>query len=409
MSSPPAGVFTRQRLIIYPSVVLALSLVVWLASIALGHPPAVAGGGPVLPDFLAYWTGGHVVATGQSGHLYDPAVQSSVQQAAVPTMHTFAWFVAPPFVAYAYAVLGTLPYGVACVIVVALSIGALVLSARLMLPLLRANPTLPRRLLLLGAAAAPPVFESIGSGQNSPFVLLLWVVALRSLLVGRDATAGGLLALAAFKPHLLLFVPVLLVLRRRWWALAGFSAVLAALGASCLAAGATTTAWLRTLGGHSFGEAVEKAQSWKMESLSSFATTVTGVARLDVLLLAIGVAALVVWTRRTEQDPFSDIAVLAAVTVTFAPHVMLYDAVLLLIPVFWIAAAGRLHELRWVLLTIGLLQFLTAPRYLAGRGVEALHWLAWPWPAIPIAALTLLMIRGRGAFPDPAAPLGLAP
>ncbi len=399
--------FTRERLTVYPLAILVLNVLVWGADIVLGDPPLTASGNSVLPDFLAYWTGGSLVADGRSASLYDPAVQADVQRAVVSGLGDgLSWFVAPPFVAVLYLPFGAMPYLLAACIFTALSVAALYLVGRILVPTIRRNPDLPVAVFVIAVAASPAVFEAIGAGQNSPFLLLLWVVALQQLRAGRDATAGALFALTIFKPHLLLLIPVWFVVRRKRRALGALGLSAAALFAVPLTflPADTVDAWRTALTSDTFGQHVQVGQTWKMESLGALLTDVTGWPRVDVVVLAAGAFGLVWWLAKLRPDPLRDLAVVAAVTVGCAPHVMLYDAVLLIIPIVWLASERLLTDLRWPLFALFLVQFTTAIRHLASETTPVLGWLDWAWAAVPIVIIVAVMHRlTTRSSPQPAA------
>lgn len=83
-----------------------------------------------------------------------------------------------------------------------------------------------------------PLFIGLMNGQDAVFLLPLIAWALRSAERGNDFQAGLALSLCAFKPHLLVLVPVALVAQRRWGVLKGGLAGGAALFAlSCVSGG----------------------------------------------------------------------------------------------------------------------------------------------------------------------------
>jgi len=388
--------FTRERLTVYPLAILVLNLLIWAGDILLGDPPLTASGGSVLPDFLAYWTGGNLLADGHAASLYDPALQEALQREAVSGLGDgLSWFVAPPFVAVLYLPLGAIPFAVAACVFTVLSLAALYLVGRILVPAVRRDPDLPVGLFMVAVAASPAVFEAVGAGQNSPFLLLLWVLALLQLSAGRDATAGALFALTLFKPHLVLLIPIWFVVRRKWRALGAFGVGAAALFAVPLTflPSHVLGAWRTALTSDTFGQHVQVDQTWKMESLSALLTDVTGWPRIDAVVLAAGALGLAWWLAKLRPDPLRDLAVVAAVTVASAPHVMLYDAVLLIIPFVWLAGERRLRDLRWLLLALFLVQFTTAIRHLLADTATAFGWLDWAWAAVPIVILVVMMHR----------------
>ena len=190
---------------------------------------------------------------------------------------------------------------------------------------------------MLAFCASAPVFEALGSGQDSLLALVIWVAGLRLLLRGRDAAAGTLLALGLFKPQLFVLVPFLLLAQRRWRALGAFCAVGAGITLlSVLVQRADT--WrlsLASLGSPLYTQQVQDGQAWKMQSLTALvAELVPGRLVGGVLLLAAAVGILLLG-RRPGHDVQRDWALLALVTVVTSPHVVLYDLVLLLPALVW--------------------------------------------------------------------------
>ncbi len=398
--------FTRERLTIYPRVIVAFSLLIWAATIVFGDPPITTSGDSVLPDFLAYWTGGNLVANGHASSLYEPAVQAGLQRATLPGIgEGLSWFVAPPFVAVLYLPLGAIPYGWAAALFIVLSLGALYLVGRNLVPMIRRDPSTPVGVFMVAVAASPAVFDALGAGQNSPFLLLLWVLALQQLRSGRAATAGALFATTIFKPHLVLLIPVWFLVRRNWRALGGFVLAGAALFVFPLAffPFQTFEMWRAAMTSNAFGHYVQVGQTWKMESMSALLTDVTGWPRVDVLVLGAGALGLAWWLAKLRPDPLRDLAATSAVTVLCAPHVMLYDALLLTIPVVWLASESRLSDMRWHLLALFVVQFTTSIRHLLSDATDLLAWVDWAWAAVPICLLVVGLYRVTRSFPQPKA------
>src|SRR5215216_3222964 len=156
-----------------------LLLVVWMASLAvsigLGQPPRNAFGQAILPDYLAHWTGGRLLLEGAADRLYDGPTQQLLQDQTVGPSDKLSWYVNPPFTALFYLPLAALPYLPSALVWTVLSLGLLLLSAHLLRPLVPGLGRAHWRLVLLAAAATPPLYELIGSGQDSALSLVLWV------------------------------------------------------------------------------------------------------------------------------------------------------------------------------------------------------------------------------------------
>lgn len=206
------ALITRERVRNYSWIFVVLGVLAHLLNGALGAFPVTASGEVLLPDYLAHWTGARLVLQGQAAVLYDPAVQAQLQHEQVPGSPGLSWFVSPPFTVLLYLPLALLPYEVSALVWCALTVGLLVMSLLLLRPLVPASVQIDYRLLALVFAASPALLALVAAGQDTAVVLVLFVVGLRCLAAGRDVTAGCLLALTAFKPQLLVFVPLVLLL-----------------------------------------------------------------------------------------------------------------------------------------------------------------------------------------------------
>src|ERR1700686_385095 len=88
-----------------------------------------------------------------------------------------------------------------------------------------------------------PLFVTVLQGQSDLVVLVPLAAAYIAWARGRHGWAGVFSALALAKPQLLLLIPVLFLARRAWRALAGFVAVLAAMGLVSLATFGFSAVW----------------------------------------------------------------------------------------------------------------------------------------------------------------------
>lgn len=317
------------RTSVYPLIILALWLPVWVVMMSLS-------GKPLMVDLVARWTGGRMVTQGDWPRFYDPEAQSQVQRHLFNGADALSWFVGPPFEAVVLAPLGTLPYGLAIAVWTTASVGCLLVA----LWLLRAHVGLEdiwwRRMLILSLGSMATL-ECLFSGQNSTFLLLVFTLAWVALRSGRDFLGGAILGLALVKPHLIVLMGLLWLLEGRWKALAGFAAtatawvVLAALVLDVSAFGR----WLSVLRGDLYTEFVTVGQTSKHGGPAGFFTDVLGPIGVSagivggVISLMVGAAA-VVWVRYREPEPTSRwwLAVLASVV--FAPHSMIYDLVIII-------------------------------------------------------------------------------
>jgi hypothetical protein len=204
--------------------------------------------------------------------------------------------------------------------------------------------------VLLPLVAFPPVFYTLGTGQNALLTASLFGAA--TLLIDRRAVmAGVLFGALCYKPHLGILVPVALAATGQWRAF--------------VAAGATATALL-ALSVATFGWDTWAAFSTAMADAHNVYET--GVSRAGMaspfgaaLLLGCGpsiayaiqmaatlamiAAVFLVWRRGLSLP--SRAAVLASATPVAVPVVMFYDLMLSGIALAWLARWGRENSWPW--------------------------------------------------------------
>ncbi|MDN4610770.1 glycosyltransferase family 87 protein [Arthrobacter burdickii] len=380
--------------------------------------PAVFG--TVLPDYLAHWTGGALLLDGHGTDLYSIERQMGFQESINGTSSVVSWFVSPPLVAALYVPSALVEYpasaGVWLVINVIL-LAACLWSLRLVAPMLIARR---RGLVVLVLCASAPAFELLGGGQDSAFVLAVWLLALRLIAGRHQFVAGAALGLALLKPQHVVLVPLALLVTRRFGALSGFLVMgLLQAGLSLALVGPVGIArWVDAITGSGFGEQVQQDQAWKMVSFPAFLHAVLPASAPSpigsILSIVVLVAAAIVLVRqlmrrrRLFSQPFAAgeeghargrdgmlvlIATLST-TVVFSPHLVVYDAVL-----FFPVALCLLENRPTVAVRLSLAAaFCTtwlAPAFhlTAGQLVWPFSIGAAPWTAIPLVILWIESLR----------------
>jgi len=398
------ALLTRERLTVYPIVVIALFVVVWAISLRVTT---------ALPDFLARWTAGRMLLDGQLSVLYDPAAQSGLQ--AAMGADRLSWFVSPPYVALLCAPFGALPYPVAAAIWTALNLGLLALSARM---LSRIDPRLAPLGTTFGmvlAASCQPVLELVGAGQDTAMVLAALAAAAALLRTGRGTAAGAALAVGIVKPHLMVLVPIVLALASAWRAVASFLAASAVVGmATTLTFGwGVWWSWRDALVSPLYLTEVGQGQAWKNVSVnglthSLLAPLSTGVATAVWLVIAVvvlGVTARAVHWRATPAWLLL-LLVVPLTTVLTSPHVMVYDLVIVLPGALLVIRSGDGGD-RVVAALAYVLLFVAPLLHLVAQGVPAIAALGAPWVCLALAWMWWRAVRGpaiqglRGAAPIP--------
>lgn len=181
-------------------------------------------------DFRIFYTAGLMLRRGEGRALYSDELQARIQRefasagingiGALPYNH-------PPFEGIVFVPLTYLPYfaayGVWCLINLVLLTSS-IYQLRSWLPTLTGHF---RWLLLLTPLAFFPSISALLQGQDSLLLLALYCLAFAAFRRREDLKAGAYLGLGLFKFHLVLPFAFVLLLHRRWRALAGMSVIAA--------------------------------------------------------------------------------------------------------------------------------------------------------------------------------------
>lgn len=361
-------------------------------------------------DFFYYYAPSRLIVEGHGALIYNTAALGHLERAmtypfrvpngVVPNVY-------PPYFALLLAPLAALPYNVAYVVWLCLNCFLLAAGTFVFEPLARLGP---RRALYVRFAffCSLPVVVALLQGQTSCLTLALLALVYLALRSERDTLASGALAIAMIKPQYVLPFLLLLLIQRRWRALASFavaSLLLLALPAAILGLSVDAqyldtlrhaAGWGSNMGGF--------APVWN-RSFAGFAqlllpqpasTVVTGV--LDLAALALFIRALL---RGARLDLAFGLALVVALLVS--QHVLIHDLTLLIIPVaiaLEYRAVGPRHLVLllvavYVLVTVGFGLALFTPVQSATVGMTALG--VWLYVAIgreaadPASALPVLL------------------
>ena len=397
----------------YPLAALILSIVVYGGSLLLGDYPHLAGGAVAFPDYLAHWTGGRMLVDGSTADLFDPRVQGALQAQEVGP-DSLSWFVSPPFAALIYAPFALIGFGPSALVWTAFSAACLVVSIRLMKPF---APQLFERhftQVVIIMASTPPMIELIGSGQDSALALLIWLAGIRLILAGNNVAAGIVFALGLFKPQQFVLVPIVLLIQRRFAALGAWFATASVLTLTSVAiVGADgVVAWVKLPFSDFYTTVVQVEQGWKMQSLPALVTTAfpdswSGVASPISLLIVLG--ATLVFAQQLlngRQNKTPDISIWALsimVTVVISPHLVLYDLVLVFVPIVYMIEHHNTRALRLSCVALFVLTWTVPLRHVLVRDAQ------WPltlieaaWTAIPLLILWIVLSNALGVRRNPA-------
>lgn len=396
---------TPERLRLYPLFFLVASAIgVTLSSVVRIVAPGLQGAW--MPDYLAHWTGAKLLLSSSFDGLYDPRVQNALQESVLGVDPALSWFVSPPIVAVFYAPLALLPYTLSGLLWLVISTGLLfwsVFSLQSLAPNLMARR---KRAVLCAVLASPVVFEVLGGGQDSAFILAVWLIGIRLLIAQQPLWAGAVLGLGTAKPQLVVIVPLIFLVTKNYRALVSFVTVTALLlGISILVAGTTAIQqWVGALSSPLYAVQVQHGQAWKMLGLPSFVQAllppdwVTSFGPLlTVLPLPVGATILMVHVLKARKNQVGTPAIWVATlatTAVFSPHLATYDGILFIPVIVYLLERRATALVRVSAVAAFFLLYISPALYLASSNFAwPLDTLAAPWAALPLAAIWLESLR----------------
>ncbi|MHA1529804.1 MAG: glycosyltransferase family 87 protein [Alphaproteobacteria bacterium] len=185
-----------------------LFIVAYAAGVSLVLSSGYLEGDSRQVDFVALWAAAKLAVAGDPAMAFDQEVLRSAQLLPPDSHPNELYWLYPPAMLLLLAPLGLLPYWVAWLVFIMVSLTAFTSA------MWRFAGAVPMgRSLLLGA---PAVLITMQLGQVS----LLWsaglFVALRAMAQGQPVIAGLLIAMLSLKPQLGLLIPFVLVAGKRW-------------------------------------------------------------------------------------------------------------------------------------------------------------------------------------------------
>ena len=232
-------------------------------------------------DFVAFYAGAKLV--GSSG-LYSRAANQAVIQSVLGFPLENVTFIRPPFYAALLKPLSLLPYHVAYAV---FTLAGLASFLWFVAKFSKECPALP-----FLASMSVPLLTALCGGQDTPFLLAILGGSVLLARRERDFLSGLVLSLCAIKFHLFLFVPLLLLRKKRWEMLGGAAAGTALLtGLGSLFAGMDgLRAFVNTL-----RDPWISASATIMPNIHGLVYAVHGDAWLEALLIVL-VSGAFIWT-----------------------------------------------------------------------------------------------------------------
>ena len=215
---------TRERVVGYARVFIAIYLVAAVVWVALSSDMVDENGKPLGYDFITFWAGSFLALAGDAAASFDMASIFAAERLAVPASeHVFLWHYPPTFHLIVLP-LALMPYLVAYAVWTA---GSFVVYATVI------RRFVPRPETLWVLAAFPGAFINAFHGQNGFLTAALFGAALLQLET-RPVLAGLLFGLMSWKPQLGLLVPIALLCACQWRAFAAAAATTIAVAALSL-------------------------------------------------------------------------------------------------------------------------------------------------------------------------------
>ena len=329
------------------------------------------------PDFTIFYTAGKVVNEGRGRQLYDLETQFALQRSFAPEVkhrENALPFNHPPFEALLFVPLAGLPYVAAYLVWAAFNIALILGFWTLLRPRLPSLHNLLPGLPLLTMFAFFPVTMALLQGQDSILLLFLYGLAFSALSTGRAFVAGVCLALALFKFQLVLPFVVVLLVRRQWKTVAGFSfAALVLLLVSAAVVGwngvMAYPRFVLRLNQSAAQAGIDPRGMPNLRGLVAGSLHLGGLpAILLIVTLSIALVALAVrWWRVEAGQKFElGFSLCLAVTTMISYHLLVHDLSVLMLPILLIAElllAGQIVGEARRLLVAALTVLLLTPVY----------------------------------------------
>ncbi|HEX4485120.1 MAG TPA: glycosyltransferase family 87 protein [Terriglobales bacterium] len=302
-------------------------------------------------DFLHFYTLGKIALLGRSDLLYDMRGQNELVQRFVPeAAKSYYVSLYGPQVSLLFALPAKLSYETALAIWLLLNAG---IYAACCFAVWRRCPTLrnePWTVFIL-AAAFPGFFHLIAWGQTSGLVLLCFTLAYLALEKKRKFLAGLTIGCLVFKPQLGIAAAVVFLLEWRIVA-----------GAIISAATQLSVGWLHygPAAMRQYSEALKhlrqimpllEPRPYQMHSVRAFWSLLLPWPQAALALYVLtGIAVLAISVMLWQREPSLQIrfAGLLLATILVAPHLTVYDLVILA-PAFLFLANQVLRETGWLI------------------------------------------------------------
>lgn len=359
-------------------------------------------------DFVYFYTLGHLDPQTASHVLYDPEALHNTQVSLVPDSDP-EWYlnVYPPHVVLLFRPLARFSYGIGLVLWSTIVMAAYFACVWLVSGPLRLQ-LVDWRVLIAAAAAFPAFWFLVLQGQATIILLVSFCLGWGALERGQRFWAGFAFGLIVLKPQFALVLVPLVLFCREWTMLIGASVSIAVqlaatvsyLGFPVLWDYAAVVARYRAIDG------LLEPRPAEMHSLATLTNQLPGDwgfsiwAALSIWFIA---RTIRVWRSRTSVSMRVACLIMASLLVN--PHVFVYDATLLALPLIWYAAwvwsrpdEDRLRvAFSWLVYALYLTLLAPTARLVPGLQLSVLV----------MSVLFVMMTRAASAVPQASAPSNL--
>ena len=306
-----------------------------LGFIAFLHP-ALSGHA----DFRAYYSAGYLIRAGHRTQIYDYTVEQSVQSSLISNEQLALPFIHPAYEALLFVPFSLSGYRAAYLQFLALNIGLMYCTYRLLRQdSIRGTPDSNRLLpLLLGGFL--PVSIALMQGQDSLLLLALLCAVQAALTSGSELAAGAILGLGLFRFQIAFPIACVYFVWRKWRVIGGF--LLSAAAVTGLSIGITglrgTRMYLQLL--RSVGSGADRFVPQvvsMMPNLRGLVETLVGGSlrhSTQTWLIAVLSVAVFIWCELRTKG-FAN-AVTLGVLVSY--HALPHDLSLLMLPISFACA-----------------------------------------------------------------------
>lgn len=323
---------------------MLVAVVLWIAAIVTfaAGPGTRSIAGPLKgADFVHFYTIGSMARTHRADSLYDFAALHRAQVALVPESDPELYVpVYPPQTALLFAPFSILPFAYATALwslMTLIAFGLIVRSA--WRPV--ASSLHDRHFVFAAAAAFPPFWSLILHGQTTIIVLAAFWAGWLALERQRSFAAGLVFGLLLIKPQFAIPIAVIVVVYRQWSMLLGAMASVAVqIGAVAVLLG-----WPVVKAYAAFVPVILRQadllepKPFQLHSLHALTRLMP--AWLDVPLwgiLSVIVLTIAVRSWHTSAPLRVRLGIVILASVLVNPHVTIYDATVLALPLIWLGA-----------------------------------------------------------------------